>query len=94
MRALASKATAYDTMTLESCEADCAGYTYFGTEYSRECKQPTTHFPKLFLTNFQAIVGTASPQAPYPRQKPIAICYAMGIPLKLVEVPSAYRYFK
>ncbi|KAG0645262.1 WSC domain-containing [Hyphodiscus hymeniophilus] len=36
-RALASKATAYDTMTLESCASDCAGYTYFGTEYGREC---------------------------------------------------------
>ncbi|PMD52509.1 copper radical oxidase [Hyaloscypha bicolor E] len=36
-RALASKATAYDTMTLESCATDCAGYTYFGTEYGREC---------------------------------------------------------
>lgn len=38
MRALASKSTAYDGMTLESCSADCAGYRYFGTEYGRECK--------------------------------------------------------
>jgi hypothetical protein len=37
MRALASFSTAYDTMTLESCAKDCTGYTYFGTEYSREC---------------------------------------------------------
>jgi hypothetical protein len=37
-RALASKSTAYDTMTLESCASDCAGYTYFGVEYGRECK--------------------------------------------------------
>jgi hypothetical protein len=36
-RALSEYATAYDTMTLESCAADCAGYTYFGTEYGREC---------------------------------------------------------
>jgi len=36
-RALNSKSTAYDTMTLESCASDCAGYTYFGTEYGREC---------------------------------------------------------
>jgi len=37
LRALASKATAYDTMTLESCAQDCTGYTYFETEYSRGC---------------------------------------------------------
>ncbi|EKD12599.1 copper radical oxidase [Drepanopeziza brunnea f. sp. 'multigermtubi' MB_m1] len=37
VRALAAKSTAYDTMTLESCASDCAGYTYFGTEYGREC---------------------------------------------------------
>lgn len=36
-RTLADKATAYDTMTLESCEADCTGFTFFGTEYAREC---------------------------------------------------------
>jgi len=28
-RALSSKSTAYDTMTLESCASDCAGYIYF-----------------------------------------------------------------
>src|SRR6266536_1989707 len=37
-RALASKSTAYDTMTLESCASDCAGFTYFGSEYGRECE--------------------------------------------------------
>jgi hypothetical protein len=37
-RALSSKATAYDTMTVESCASDCAGYTYFGVEYGRECR--------------------------------------------------------
>ncbi|PMD17835.1 WSC-domain-containing protein [Hyaloscypha hepaticicola] len=36
-RALNAKTTAYDTMTLESCAGDCAGYIYFGTEYGREC---------------------------------------------------------
>ncbi|KAG4444113.1 hypothetical protein IFR05_000342 [Cadophora sp. M221] len=36
-RALALKVTAYDTMTLQSCATDCAAYTYFGTEYGREC---------------------------------------------------------
>lgn len=38
IRALSSLATASDAMTLETCETFCAGYTYFGTEYSRECK--------------------------------------------------------
>lgn len=41
-RALALKATAYDTMTLQSCATDCAAYTYFGTEYGRECESITT----------------------------------------------------
>ncbi|KAN0090569.1 WSC domain containing protein [Hyaloscypha variabilis] len=36
-RALQGYSTAYDSMTLESCAADCAGFEYFGTEYSREC---------------------------------------------------------
>ncbi|KAF7933528.1 uncharacterized protein EAE98_003237 [Botrytis deweyae] len=36
-RALASKASDAGNMTLESCEASCIGYTYFGTEYGREC---------------------------------------------------------
>jgi hypothetical protein len=37
-RALASAATASDTMTNEICEAFCSAYAYFGTEYGRECK--------------------------------------------------------
>jgi len=36
-RALSAKSYAADSMTLESCELFCAGYTYFGTEYAREC---------------------------------------------------------
>jgi hypothetical protein len=36
-RALAAKAFSSDTMTIEVCQAFCAGYTYFGTEYGREC---------------------------------------------------------
>jgi hypothetical protein len=38
VRALTPGAFAADTMTVESCEASCAGYTYFGVEYGRECK--------------------------------------------------------
>ncbi|KAK2050271.1 galactose oxidase [Colletotrichum somersetense] len=36
-RALAAKTYASDDMTLESCSTFCAGFTYFGVEYSREC---------------------------------------------------------
>ncbi|WYZ34618.1 hypothetical protein EsH8_I_000894 [Colletotrichum jinshuiense] len=36
-RALNAKTTASDDMTLEKCATFCAGYTYFGVEYSREC---------------------------------------------------------
>ncbi|KAK3360011.1 hypothetical protein B0T25DRAFT_621313 [Lasiosphaeria hispida] len=36
-RALALAAYADDSMTLESCAAYCNAYTYFGTEYGREC---------------------------------------------------------
>ncbi|ESZ98504.1 hypothetical protein SBOR_1166 [Sclerotinia borealis F-4128] len=36
-RAFASKASDANNMTLELCEASCIGYTYFGTEYGREC---------------------------------------------------------
>ncbi|KAK3308814.1 uncharacterized protein B0T15DRAFT_411620 [Chaetomium strumarium] len=37
MRALSEKGYADDSMTLESCAAYCSGFTYFGTEYGREC---------------------------------------------------------
>ncbi|KJK78891.1 hypothetical protein H634G_05705 [Metarhizium anisopliae BRIP 53293] len=36
-RALSDKAYADDAMTLATCAKYCAGYTYFGVEYSREC---------------------------------------------------------
>jgi hypothetical protein len=36
-RALTSRATASDTMTIETCAAFCSGFTYFGTEFGREC---------------------------------------------------------
>ncbi|KAK4219242.1 putative fungistatic metabolite [Rhypophila decipiens] len=36
-RALSANSYAADTMTLESCATFCSGYTYFGTEYGREC---------------------------------------------------------
>jgi hypothetical protein len=37
IRALSGATFAYDGMTLESCMANCAGFTYWGTEYGREC---------------------------------------------------------
>ncbi|KAK3373842.1 hypothetical protein B0T24DRAFT_529707 [Lasiosphaeria ovina] len=36
-RALAAKSYADDAMTLETCGVYCAGYTFFGAEYAREC---------------------------------------------------------
>ncbi|KAK7958461.1 wsc domain-containing protein [Apiospora saccharicola] len=36
-RALPDKVFAYDSMTLESCAANCTNYAWFGTEYGREC---------------------------------------------------------
>jgi len=37
VRALTPGAFAADTMTVETCASNCAGYTYFGVEYGREC---------------------------------------------------------
>jgi hypothetical protein len=37
-RALSEKSYADDSMTLDSCASYCSGFTYFGTEYSRECE--------------------------------------------------------
>lgn len=40
VRALTGASFAYDTMTLESCAANCTAagpFAYFGTEYGREC---------------------------------------------------------
>ena len=36
-RVLTGKSSAYDTMTIQSCQTDCAGFTYAGIEYGREC---------------------------------------------------------
>ncbi|KAG6008327.1 hypothetical protein E4U21_004653 [Claviceps maximensis] len=36
-RALGDKSFSDDSMTLAACARYCAGYTYFGIEYSREC---------------------------------------------------------
>ena len=36
-RALTGKTLARDEMTLEMCGETCAGFTYFGVEYGREC---------------------------------------------------------
>ncbi|KAL2756276.1 hypothetical protein ACRALDRAFT_1063738 [Sodiomyces alcalophilus JCM 7366] len=36
-RALSAATFADDDMTLAACQAFCDGYTYFGTEYAREC---------------------------------------------------------
>ncbi|KAF9881256.1 wsc domain containing protein [Colletotrichum karsti] len=36
-RALQAAQSASDDMTLEKCATFCSGYTYFGTEYGREC---------------------------------------------------------
>jgi len=45
-RALAAATTATDSMTLELCEQFCSGYTYWGTEYGRECES-RSHFLNL-----------------------------------------------
>ncbi|KAK3336500.1 glyoxal oxidase-like protein [Cercophora scortea] len=37
IRALNGATYAADTMTLESCQAFCSAFTYFGVEYAREC---------------------------------------------------------
>ena len=39
-RALSGKGYADDAMTLETCATYCSGFTYFGTEYGRECEFP------------------------------------------------------
>ncbi|RDW79993.1 hypothetical protein BP6252_04631 [Coleophoma cylindrospora] len=36
-RALSAKTLATDAMNIELCASTCAGYTYFGVEYHREC---------------------------------------------------------
>ncbi|KAI9774328.1 MAG: hypothetical protein M1840_004222 [Geoglossum simile] len=36
-RALSDKTLASDAMTIELCAATCAGFTWFGVEYGREC---------------------------------------------------------
>ncbi|KAL1842674.1 hypothetical protein VTK73DRAFT_3070 [Phialemonium thermophilum] len=38
IRALSEDSYAADDMTLESCAAFCSDFTYFGTEYGRECR--------------------------------------------------------
>jgi hypothetical protein len=40
-RTLGTKSTSYKGMTLETCAKDCAGYTFFGTQYGQEASQIT-----------------------------------------------------
>ncbi|KAI0379894.1 heme peroxidase [Hypomontagnella monticulosa] len=59
-RALSGAAFAYDSMTLESCMANCTGFVYFGTEYGRECYcgdslQPTSQ--NASLTDCNMVCG-------------------------------------
>ena len=44
IRTLPDAHTVYANMTLESCASDCAGYTFFGTEYGDECTSPLFSF--------------------------------------------------
>lgn len=39
VRALAGAASASDLMTVEMCQANCVGFSYFGLEYGRECEE-------------------------------------------------------
>jgi hypothetical protein len=52
-RALDAKTFAADTMTLEACQTFCAGYNYFGVEYSRECYCGNTFNAGSVLANGQ-----------------------------------------
>lgn len=47
MRALTGSTFANDTMTVELCAAFCAGFTFMGVEYHRECK--LCLIPSLYL---------------------------------------------
>lgn len=71
-------------MTLESCASDCAGYTYFGVEYARECKHRHGCFG-LILISFQVIVGTASLLALSLLPLAIAALRVLEIQLRSVE---------
>lgn len=85
-RALSSKSTAYDTMTLESCASDCAGYTYFGTEYGRECDCTSSLSSFEHLINEKQVIAemlSALDRWSLPLQT--AALHAEAMPMRNVE---------
>jgi iron transport multicopper oxidase len=49
-RALNGKAYYNDSLTIEMCASVCAGFTWFGTEYARECYCGNSPQPGSALT--------------------------------------------
>jgi hypothetical protein len=63
-------------MTLELCAANCVGFTYFGTEYGRECKLTTSMYESKLT--IKVIAATAS----LPEQFPLRLLIALSLVLQ------------
>ena len=78
-------------MTLESCASDCAGYTYFGVEYGRECKHSSLIFSSD--TDFvpEVIVETASQLGQLLLLLVIVLLRVLEIQLSFVGLGTVFR---
>ncbi|KAK8010828.1 wsc domain-containing protein [Apiospora arundinis] len=63
-RALPDKFFAYDSMTLDSCAANCTDYAYFGVEYGRECYCGATRDDGATKTSGTTINGACAMPCP------------------------------
>jgi hypothetical protein len=72
-RTLSGGTTQSSDMTVEKCAATCKGAAFFGLEFGKECRKPSTRTPNL-LKNAdppQTAVQTSTKQAP-PNKKATA----------------------
>lgn len=92
-RALAGASYPNDDMTLDMCEASCVGWTYFGTEYGRECEYLVA--AKLCLvtdTMNKAIAATPYQLVPLLLLLRTAVWFVEAIRLNYVEPAIGFRY--
>ena len=90
-RALSGQTTASNTMTLETCQAYCAAYTYFGVEYGQEVCEVEAPCHQL-LNECSAIVVIPSMMAPsWPLTRVIAISSALAMLANIAGRETAWK---
>ena len=90
-RALSGQTTASNTMTLETCQAYCAAYTFFGVEYGQEVCKSKALYHQL-LNGFSAIAVILSTMAPsWPLTRVTATSFALATLANIAAQETAWK---